>query len=248
MANKKNVKSKIWVYAVVLFTSAFIVLLITAYSQIKMNRNIVDFRNQISNQQNEKNKYQLNFATAQEMNNKLTEENEKLKADNESLQEAVNKANSDIQAANDSTGKKLGEYEKLSAAQEAYIKGDIVASARILKSIDVLQFNEKAKASYEFLSEKALLEAGKQLFDEGYKLYSKGDYNAALEKLTLSRELSPKADYSDNCLYYLAYAQQRTGNTAAAVTNMKLLLNEYPESSFINYAKSFIEKYDGIKP
>lgn len=244
MIDKRNMKTKIWVYAVVLFTSAFIVLLITAYSQIKLNRNIVDFKTQISNQQNEKNKYQLSYANAQEMNNKLTMENEKLFAENERFSRVIDKLNSDIITIEEESLTKLMQYENLSEAQLQYLKGDIVICAQILKNTDPTAFKEKAAEAFGLLSGKAYSEAGKLLFDEGYKLYQRGKYSDAAAKFLMSRDFTKDEKYSDNCLYYLAYAQYKNGYTTTAIDLMESLIKEYPSSTYIKYARRFIQKFD----
>jgi hypothetical protein len=47
-------KSKLCVYAIILFNIAFIVLLFTAYSQIKLNENLNSYKNQVINKETEK--------------------------------------------------------------------------------------------------------------------------------------------------------------------------------------------------
>ena len=244
MADKRNMKAKIWVYAVVLFTSAFIVLLITAYSQIKLKSNIDNFKTQISNEQNENKKYQLSYANAQELIGKLTGENEKLAAENKSFSDTIDKLNSDLNIIERESQEKMTQYEKLSEAQSEYLKGNIVVCAQILKNIDPEEFNEKAAEAYTLLSARAYSEAGRQMFDEGYKLYQKGNYSEATARFTLSRDISKDEGYSDNCLYYLAYAQHRTGHTTIAMDLMKTLIQEYPTSSFIKYARTFIKNFE----
>jgi len=244
MADKRNIKAKIWVYAVVLFTSAFIVLLITAYSQIKQQRNIDDFKTQISHEQNENKKYQISYANAQEMISRLTSENESLNDENKDFSATIDKLNSDIDIIEEESQEKIKQYEKLSEAQSEYLKGNIVTSAQMLKNLSPEAFSGKSQELYVLLSEKAYSEAGRQMFDEGYKLYQQSKYSDAILKLVLSRDISPNASYSDNCLYYLAYAQHRIGNTANALDLMKTLIGEYPTSSFIQYAKGYIKKFD----
>ena len=244
MADKRNIKTKIWVYAVVLFTSAFIVLLITAYSQIKLNRNIVDFKTQISNQQSEKNKYQLSYANAQEMNSKLSDENAILTEDNKNLQETIGMLEKDASEVSDKTTKQIAEYAKFSDAQSEYLIGNKINGAQLLKKINVSLFDDKTKELYDVYSAKIFDEVGKELYNSGYKLYTAGKYYEATEKLALSRDISFKSDYSDNCLYYLAHSVYKTGLKSSAVDYMKTLIKEYPSSSFIKYAESFVKKYD----
>ena len=244
MEDKRNIKAKIWVYAVVLFTSAFIVLLVTAYSQIKQQRNINDFKTQISKEQNENKKFQLSYANAQEMIGKLTGDNEKLSQENKGFLERIEKLYSEISTAGEESKAKVTQYEKLSEAQAQYLQGLVAESAKILKEIDAKALNEKGVEAYNLLSAKVYSEAGRQMFDDGYELYQEGKYTEAIEKFLLSRDIARKEDYSDNCLYYLAYAQYRTGQTTIALDLMKSLPQEYPSSSFIKYARSFIQKFD----
>ncbi|NJD02659.1 MAG: hypothetical protein FIA99_08705 [Ruminiclostridium sp.] len=244
MEKKRNMKSKIWVYAVVLFTSAFIVLLITAYSQIRQQKSIDNLNTQINKQQNEKKKYQLSFANAQEIITKLTGENEKLADENKNFQNTIDKQISDLNIMEEELQEKIRQYGKLSEAQSEYIKGNIVASAQIFQKINPDAFDEKAVEAYTSLSARAYSEAGRQVFDEGYKLYQQTDYSEAKSKFLLSREFSNKDSYSDNCLYYLAYAYYRTGDKTAALYLMKTLVQDYPASSFVKYARNFIHKYE----
>lgn len=244
MAEKRNIKAKIWVYAVVLFTSAFIVLLITAYVQIKQQRSINDYKTQISVQQNENKKFQLSYANAQEMIDKLTGDNDNLTADNKSYNDTIDKLNNDLNQIKEESDQQIAQYEKLCEAQSEYLKGNIVACAQLLKNIDPKDLDGKAAEAYSLISGKAIKEAGSQLFEEGYKLYQNSKYTEAIEKLSLCRDISNNEDFSDNCLYYLAYAKHRSGQTAIAVDMMKTLIQEYPSSSFIKYARIFIQKFE----
>ena len=52
MYNKKG-KNTIWIYAVILFTCVFILLLLTGYSQVKFNRNLNEYRNKLISSEEE---------------------------------------------------------------------------------------------------------------------------------------------------------------------------------------------------
>jgi cell division protein FtsL len=54
-----NGRKAVWMYAVILFSSAFIVLLLTAYSQIKLNKNITRYEGQIHDEKQQN----INFKT-----------------------------------------------------------------------------------------------------------------------------------------------------------------------------------------
>lgn len=244
----KNSKSKIWLYAVVLFTSAFIVLLITGYSQIKLNKNLSELSNQISTKENEKNKVQLSFANAQELNNKLTEENKQLQNMIEGLNNEIEMLKSDRDTADNTNSAKLDAYEKLSLAENEYLKGNIVVSAGIMKDIDPNQLNTNAGVTITLLKGIVYNEAGKLLLTEGHEQYVKKNYNTAVEKLAQSLLYAPDKEYSDKCIYYLALSEAKAGNAAAGAAHMSSLVEQYPKSHYLSSAKRFITKYADMKP
>ena len=239
----KNARSKIWLYAVVLFTSAFIVLLLTAYSQIKLNKNLSDLNNQVYTKESEKNKVQLSFANAQEVNNKLTDENKLLQQEKERLTDELGKLQADKDSSDNLSQAKLDTYDLLCQAQKDYLNGEIIDSAQLLEGIDTKLLNTYGNELYALIKNKAYGEAGKLLLDDGYKLYLKKDYAAASEKLMEAWIYAPDRDYSGKCLYYLAQAEAKAGNTAAGVEHMKTLVNTFPSSGYISAAKRFLAKY-----
>ena len=240
---EENKKNKIWVYAVVLFTSAFIVLLFTAYSQIKLNKNLDEYKNQVYIKDSEKNKVQQNFSSAQEMNEKLNEEIKMLEEENSTLKNEL--ANLKIENENVQLviAKKDEEINDLSRAMTEYLKGNIVESATMLKNVDASLLDAKAADTYKTLTLKANAEAGKLLFDEGFSLYNKAKYIEAAGKLLLSSQFAPGETFSDKCLYYLAYAEIKSGNTKAALDHMNMLIQNYSSSKYMKSAKRFVEKY-----
>ena len=238
-----NKKSKIWVYAVILFTSAFIVLLLTAYSQIKLNRNLNDYKNQISHKETENNEYRQNFSSAQEMNVKLNEEIKKLQEENAALKGDILELEKEKDIINKESQDKSAVEEALHTAFSVYLNGNIIECAGMMKKIDSSRLDARAADTYKLLMSKVYSEAGKLLFDEGFSLYNKAKYSDAAVKLQLSSEYAPGAAYSDKCLYYLAYAEMKSGNIVSAVEHMNKLTSNYPESRYLKNAKRFIEKY-----
>lgn len=243
--NNKNARSKIWLYAVVLFTSAFIVLLLTGYSQIKLNRNLNDLNNQVFTKEHEKKQVQLSFANAQEVNGKLTEENKNLQLQIDTLTAELNQIQSDWDASDKLEKSKLVEYDKLCQAQNEYLKGKIVESARMLENVDINLLNSYGNELYGVLRIKAYTEAGKTLLTDGYKLYLKKDYVNASEKLLQSWLYAPDKEHSDKCLYYLAQAEAKSGNISEGVGHMTAFAKQFPSSSYLNAAKRFLSKYSG---
>jgi TolA-binding protein len=244
----KNVRSKVWLYAVILFTSAFIVLLLTAYSQIKLNKNLDYLNNQIYTKEHEKNQVQLSFANAQEINNKLTQENKKLQEENGSLTAELDQLKSYRNVMDSLNKSKLDTYDRLCQAQSEYLEGRVVESAQLLEGIDANLLNAYGNKLYGSLKDKIFGEAGKLLLDDGYQLYLKKNYADASKKLLQSWGYASDRDYSAKCLYYLAQAEAKSGNINAGIDHMKTLVNNFPSSGYIRSAKSFLKKYSDAKP
>ena len=239
---KENNKTKIWVYAVVLFTSAFIVLLFTAYSQIKLNKNLDDYKDQIHTEESEKNKYQQNFSSAQEMNEKLNGEIKKLQEENTKLVDEIESVKRELEEADTNFKKKRSAAAGYSKALTVYLSGNIVESAGLLKDVATSDLDGEALESYHVLVKKVNAEAGKILFDEGFSLYNKGKYAESTGKLLKSFEFAPVESFSDKCLYYLAYSEKKSGNSVTALEHMNKLVEKFPDSKYLKSAKRFIER------
>jgi len=239
----ENKKSNVWLYAVILFTSAFIVLVFAGLSQIKMNKNLSNYKSQVYNTENEKNKYQQNFSSAQEMNKKLNDQISALENESLALKDMIRNSNSEKVALNEAMQKKSAAEENFHSVLSEYLKGNVTEAAGLLAAVDFSLFTGKDLEAFNALDLKVRSEAGKILFDEGYKLYRQVKYSEAAAKLGLSFGYAKKEVFSDKCLFYLAWAEKKTGNKAAAVDHMKQLVQEYPESSYLRSAKSFINRY-----
>lgn len=240
---KETKKAKIWIYAVILFTSAFIVLVITAFSQIKLNNNLDDIKNQAYNKETEKNKYQQKFSSAQEMNTKLNEEIMRLQEENNILHDAISDIKNEQENISAAIKKKNEANEGLFNALTLYLNRNVVESAALLKNIDAEKLDIKADEAYKALKLKVNAEAGKLLFNEGYTLYRTAHYTEAAEKLLLSSQYAPSETFSDKCLFYLSYAEFKSGNTTAALEHMEQLIRLYSSSKYRKSAKQFIAKH-----
>ncbi len=239
----ENRKSNVWLYAVILFTSAFIVLVFAGLSQIKMNKNLSDYRSQVYNTENEKNKYQQNFSSAQEMNQKLNDQISALEDEIFALNNMISSLNNENSVQNEVIQKKSEAEENFHRVLSEYLKGNVTVAAGMLASVDSSLFTGKDLEAFNALDIKVRSEAGKILYDEGYKLYKQAKYSEAAVKLGLSFGYAKKEVFSDNCLFYLAWAEKKTGNKAAAVNHMRQLVQAYPESGYLKGAKSFINRY-----
>lgn len=239
-----NVRKTIWMYAVILFTSAFIVLLLTAYSQIKFNKNIDQYQSQISQETQAKKTFQVNFFDALDINKSLTEQlktsKEELDKVNGQLQEEK-KVSADLQRKNQTMENLYGELIK---ADNEYQKGNYVASAEILMNIAEAQItNEEAKILYQSLVSKTYGKAALKYYNEGYTSYTKKDYTAAISKLKLAQYMAPKDYFADDSYYYIINSAIKQENYTEARTYSDKLISEYPQSGFIKDVKYLMTKY-----
>ena len=78
--DNKNEKKQIWMYALILFAGAFIVLLLTAYSQVKFQNNISDYQNKLSTEEKAKINVVTDYNAAIKEINRLTAELESLRS------------------------------------------------------------------------------------------------------------------------------------------------------------------------
>lgn len=234
MGDQKRNKKTIWIYAVVLFTSAFIVLLLTAYSQIKFNKNISDYRAELSNKEKEKVNFQMNLNTA-------LDENKKIKAELEDLKGTIEKEDSDklnykneIEKYVTEKEKTVAAYETLISAEKEYMKGNVIESAKILvKQCDRSLLQKEAQDKYKELVEKTVKVASYKLYIEGYSDFKNKRYDGAIEKLLLSNEMVSDDYYSDDCLYFVAYSKYKLGDNEGAKNTFDELKQKYPSSNYI---------------
>lgn len=241
---RENKKASVWLYAVILFTSAFIVLLFAGYSQIRLNQNLSDYKSQVFNTESEKNEYLRNFASAQEMNEALNNEISQLKEENDDLKKRINELTDEKDALQEVLHKTKDAADKLSIVIGIYLEGDVIGAAEQLKIVDVTALDETTAKTFKTFENKVTEEAGNQFFEEGLSLYNKAKYDEAAEKLLLSFQYAPKEEFSDKCLYYLAYAEFRAGKKAEALEYMKRLVSGYPKSNYLRRAKQFVSRYE----
>jgi TolA-binding protein len=239
--NKK--KSSVWLYAVILFFSAFIVLVFAGYSQIRLNKSLENYKNQVFNTESERQMYQKHFASAQEMNEELNKEIENLKNDLENLRKYSSDLEDSIENLTVDKSKRETEAGKLSEAMTLFLEEKYTECVKNIKSIDTTYLSSESLKTLNILKSKAEVNAGKQLFDKGYELYLDGNYSEALSAFELSYIYAPDEEFSDKCLYYSSNAELKAGDRKKAVDKMQMLVDKYPKSKFLSKAKSFIKKY-----
>ncbi|QNU66991.1 tetratricopeptide repeat protein [Ruminiclostridium herbifermentans] len=238
-SDSKNDKKQIWIYALVLFTGAFIVLLLTAYSQVKFQNNISEYQSKLSTEEKAKINVVTDYNAAvkeidrltaeiESIRNKLIQSEQNLALEEQKVLEAEVKYNNTI-VCND----------LLLAAYEFYNKGDYVNCAIKLKyDINTALLSIKSKEIYDFLVSKSFNKAAKMLYSDGYKSYKNRKYSDAIESFNRAIEFGQKDEYfMDDAYFYLAnsYYKELKYNEAKKIIN--LFISNYPNSTFIGQIK-----------
>lgn len=242
MSQKKNERNAIWLYAVILFTSAFIVLLLTAYSQIKFNKNLNDYKNQISTQESDKNNFKNNLGTALSENKKLSDELQAAKRELEDSKAKVEEGNAALKKQQQKSTSAINTYDILIKAQVEYDKGNLVESADILYNmVDSKLLGKAGVDLYESLIAKVYNKAAETLYQQGYQKYVTRQYDEAIKMLRKSYDYASDEYFSDDCLYFIAYSRYRQENFKEAKEYADKLIKEYPDSNYKRSATDLLQ-------
>lgn len=237
-----NDKKTVWIYAVVLFTSAFIVLLITAYSQIKVNKNIDEVKNKLGSTEQEKSNFQMSLSSALAENKKLNEKIETLEKEIDDLRVIEDNLKQEIKNLQNENSLKFDNYEKLIKANICYYSGDIKGCSLILtKEINKEYLEKDAEQLYQKLLDISIKKAALEFYNDGYEYYKNKDYDKAIESFNNSLSLVDNEYYSDDCYYFIGYSHFRKGNLNEAKDAMNTLLDKYPNSSYRKDVEKFLK-------
>ncbi len=240
----KNEKKQIWMYALILFTGAFIVLLLTAYSQVKFQNNISEYQSKLSSQEKAKINAVTDFNSAVKENKRLKEEIEsfrqKLLESEQQLATEEEKYN-ELKIINDEA---KGTAELLMKAQNLYIKEEYVDSAVILKyDIKKELLSATGLNIYNELLDKSYPKASQILYRDGYRNYKNKNYSSAIISLSRAIDFSKKNEYYvDDAYYYLANSYYKTSDYASVKNTAKIFYIVCPYSSFTKDMKNLEAK------
>jgi TolA-binding protein len=233
VSENSNDKKTIGLYAVILFTSAFIVLLLTAYSQMKFSKSAHEYKNLITTEEKAKINFKTNLNSALDENSKLENELNTLKKDIDRIQSENDLYKKKLDQTEEKSEKASSLYELIVSAQNSYIQGNIIECALILKKqIDPLHLDSRLAAIYHDLVEKSFGKAARKLFETGRKEYSGKNYSAAKDAFQKAVSLNVEEYFIDDCYYYLAYSEYWLGNSKGVERDVQILLDRYPSSSY----------------
>ncbi|MDQ2086025.1 hypothetical protein RBH29_06165 [Herbivorax sp. ANBcel31] len=240
MYNKKG-KNSIWIYAIILFTCAFILLLLTGYSQIKFNKDIDDYRNKLMSSEEEKNISSHNLRTALEENEMLYERIEELNNILKEKEADYGEIKQNLKNKEIKKNQLISNYELMLKAEEHYNNGKITKSAVILlEDVNKNKLNKNGLKKYNDLKDKIYEEAAWEFYKKGYDKYINKEYEDAKFNLYYSLDITEDEFFSDDCHYYIAYSGYRMGEYDLAREYIKMLMTKYPSSNYIEEAKNLL--------
>ncbi len=242
--DSKNEKKQVWMYALILFAGAFIVLLLTAYSQVKFQNNISEYQNKLSSEEKAKINVVTDYNAAVKEIKRLTDEIESLR---NKLVESEKKLNTE-----ENKGIVLGSKysdtilsnDSLLIAYEYYNKKDFVNCAVKLKyDIKVELLSTKSKEIYDNLVSKSYKKASQILYSEGYKNYKGKRYNEATQGFSRAINFAQEDEYFvDDAYFYLANSYYKLSKYEDAKILISLFLNNYHDSAFVSSMKELYNK------
>lgn len=239
--NGNNKNKAMWIYTSILFIGVFVVLILTYISQLRFNNNIESYLNQTAKTSAQKDK--IGIGSTLDENIKLKNEIKIIKNDLINIKTQKEKNDKELSDLKANNGNTQNVYESLIQAENIYKNGDNVSCAiKLIKEVNTALIGKEALDKYNYLVNKTFFKAAKTLYNQGYNDYSNENYIKAVENLTLSISLIKNEYFSDDCYFYIAYAQLKKGDNGEAKRNMEILIREYPNSNYISQANKLLKE------
>jgi TolA-binding protein len=242
--DNKNEKKQIWMYALILFTGAFIVLLLTAYSQVKFQNNISDYQNKLTSEEKAKINVVTDFNAAVKENKRLTTELESLRGKLVESEQKIATEEARGVELESIYNNKSSSTDLLLAAHDYYNKKEYISCAITLKyDINTQYLGPKAIQSYNELESQSYGKASLLLYRDGYRNYRSDNISEAILSFNRSIDFSEKNEYYiDDAYYYLARCYFKNSEFDKAKALILSFLDAYPKSTFIKDMKVLYSK------
>ena len=231
MDKEKSRRKFLWIYAVVLFASAFAVLLLTAFSQIKLNSNIQEYKTKLNENESKIKHFDLSLTSAEKERNSLLSKIEALEKENSNLKSVTANGgkidfNARIKQSNDT----------LIKADSLYRSGKKVQAAQTLKETSEEDLGEQAKIRYNYLKLQVYQEATKYFYKQAKEQMAINNYIKSKEYFENSLAFDDAKYYEENSLYYLAVLNSKLKDKKALDSAIQKLIVIYPKSAYIEKA------------
>jgi len=228
--NQTKKRKYLWVYAGVLFLSALAVLLLTAFSQMKLTGNVEEYKNKIKNHENSIRDFNISLNSAVVERDALKKRIKELETENEAYKSTSAGTKNPYGISKVENIKDA--YENLLKSDSLFKNGKKVGCAQSLKNIKQEYLGEEAIKKINKLEEATYLPATKYLYAKGKEEFSKGNYPQAETDLKDSLSFDKTAYFEENTLFYLVLVSNKLGEKEGAEKYRSMLLTKYPNSSY----------------
>lgn len=163
--------------------------------------------------------------------------NEELDNNYKLLQKDADKANKMVEYYKNVI--KLYDVESLVAGKQVENAADLLIQ---LKSVE---YTGADSDKFKKLSSSLLPKAAWAVYEDGIKLFNSRKYEESLKKLDKVQIYEPTFSRNDSVLYYQGKCYQQLNDSRNAITAFQKLIDTYPQSTHVKYAKSKIERLIG---
>ena len=230
-------------YAVVLFTSAFILLLFTYFIQGQSEKKRLEYIDKLSEEEKKNIIAQSNLNSVSKDVYNLNKKIENLENTILKLKDSKNAAEAEVKVKEDAHLDTVKSYEELIKAENQYLKGNLIDCATILlKNCDRNLYDAGASEKYDYLVNKTFYKASEQLYSQGLSYFKSKKYNEAIFNFELSLSLNKTSYFADDCYYFIAYSYINTGSNEMAKKKLNDLLINYPDSTYSNESLRIIKQ------
>lgn len=232
MDKEKSRRKFLWIYAVILFASAFAVLLLTAFSQIKLNSNVEEYKKKLSEHDVKIQGFDVSLNSAEKDRASLLSKIETLEKENNNLKSiATNGGNINF------LDKVKKSNDNLIKADSLYRNNKKVLAAQVLKEIGSEDLGEQGKARYNYLKLELYEEATKFYYKQAKKEMAANNYSKAKEYFETSLSFDEMKYYEENSLFYLVLISSKMKDKNMVDSYIQKLKTSYPKSEYIKKAE-----------
>lgn len=238
----KNQSKFFWIYCIVLFTSAFVLISLSAISQSRLSKDVETYRQKLDQQEGLYKGAQKSLITLNKENQELSEKVTELEEQMTQLQEETNKNKDEITRLQEENNSIRTSVDHLLRAEEFYKKGNYIESAKHLIYVNYELLSEGTKKIYDIFGHKVLNQAALKTYNQGYQYYKNKNYNEAIKQLNLSLQFRKDIYFSDDAMYFLAMSYFEKGDIEEAKKTLLQIQEQYPDSTYMKAVEQQLEK------
>lgn len=237
--NTKGEKNTIWIYAVILFSCAFMILLLTFYSQEKLQNNTEKLSSKISVVSKANQQTVTNLKTARDQNKKLQEEIESLQKQLDEEKKKASDSETTFKSQIDELSKQNSTDTGVANAVFYYLNKDIVRSADSIVNLDKSTLTGDDIKLYDLIAQKTFYAAAHYYYSRGYNSYSKKNYSDAINMFKKTITFEGVFYFTDDSYMLMANSYFYNGDKDNAKKAFEELVSKYPESEYSKTSESF---------